>query len=102
MARATELTELGLPHYTAPWWESVQAKGHGIVVVVDDPNEKEGSGITLTKTLKPAAIHASFEQLKDEYLCCGETMADDGYGCGCAWDADLILQHATFGEITYS
>lgn len=101
MARATDITELGLPHHFAPWWDDVQVKDHDIIVAVDDPDEGEGSGITLTKTLKPAAIHASFAQLKDTHLCCAETMAEDGYDCGCAGDADLILQHATFGEIIY-
>jgi hypothetical protein len=101
MARATELTELGAP-ITCEWWQELKAKGHSVYVEIDDPDEEEGSGKVIAKTLTPATIHASFAELKDSHLCCGETMAEDGYGYGCAWDADLILQHATLGEITYS
>lgn len=100
MARATELTELGAPVIHS-WWQELEAKGHNIYVEVDDPDEAEGSGKTVAKTLAPATIHASFQAMKDSYLCCAETMTEDGYGYGCAADADVILQHATFGEIIY-
>lgn len=100
MARATELTELGAPVIHS-WWQELEAKGHSIYVEVDDPDEPEGSGKVVAKTLTPAVIHASFAELKDRCLCCGETMDEDGYGYGCAMDADLILQHATFGKFVY-
>lgn len=100
MARATHLTELGAP-VIGHWWQEMEVRGNDIYLAVDDPDEGEGAGKALTKTLTPEVIHASFAQLKDRYLCCGETMAEEGYDCGCAMDADLILQHATFGEIVY-
>lgn len=100
MARATELTELGAP-VICTWWQELEAKSHNVYVEVDDPDEEEGSGKVVSKTLTPAEIHASFAKLKDSHLCCGETMAEDGYGYGCAFDADVVLQHATFGEIVY-
>lgn len=100
MARATELTELGAP-IICHWWQELKAKGHNIYVGVDDPDEEEGSGKVVSKTLTPAQIHTSFAKLKDSHLCCGETMAEDGYDYGCAFDADVVLQHATFGEIVY-
>lgn len=97
MARAIELTELGAPIIHS-WWQELEAKGHSIYVEIDDPEEEEG---VIAKTLTPATIHTSFAELKDSLLCCAETMTEDGYGYGCAADADLILQHATLGEIVY-
>lgn len=100
MARATELTELGAPVIHS-WWQELEPKGHSIYVEVDDPDEPEGSGKAIAKTLTPSTIHTSFAELKDSLLCCADTMTEDGYGYGCAADADLILQQATFGEIVY-
>lgn len=97
MARATHLTELGAP-ITCHWWQKMKARGNNIYLTVDDP---ERPGKALDRTLTPAVIHDSFAELKDRYLCCGETMAEEGYDCGCAMDADLILQYATFGEFVY-
>lgn len=100
MARATDLLDLGIPSYYS-WWCSMERNGSGIRVVVDDPEHAEGSGVTLTRELSAGDIHASFAALKDSSLCCGEAMAEDGYDYGCANDADLILQHAALGEVTY-
>lgn len=97
MARATHLTELGAP-IICHWWQKMEARGNSIYLTVDDPDDPDG---TLVRRLTPAVIHASFAEVKDRYLCCGETMAEEGYDCGCAMDADLILQHATFGDIVY-
>lgn len=97
MARATHLIELGAP-IICHWWQIMEARGNNIYLTVDDP---ERSVKALARTLTPAVIHASFAEVKDRYLCCGETMAEEGYDCGCAMDADIILQYATFGDIVY-
>jgi hypothetical protein len=100
MARATDLAELGVTCF--PWWQEVSVTGRSIRVVIDDPDEPEGSGKTLTKTLSPAEIHSSFAAMKDRnLLCCGAVMVEEGYDGGCAGDADLVLQYAAVGDIVY-
>lgn len=101
MATATDLLDLSLTRSFAPWWHELSKDGHGIRVVVDDPEHPEGSGVTLTRTLSAAEIHAAFDVLAPTHLCCGDEMRREGYGYGCAEDEDLILQQATFGEIVY-
>lgn len=101
MAEVTEFAELGVTSTYFDWWEEVSRWGDSIFVEVDAPEESEGSGETIVRWLAPASIHESFAALKDKYLCCGEAMAEEGYGSGCAQDADLVLQHAMFGRIVY-
>jgi hypothetical protein len=101
MAKANELTEICIPSYYAPWWHSIEAEGHGIRVEVDDPDGEEGKG-GMVRILTARQIHDAFNLLaKDDALCCGKDMQQEGYGFGCSEDADMILQQATFGEIVY-
>ena len=102
MSTATDLLGLGITRSYTPWWHELDQDGHGIRVTVDDPDHPEGSGVTLTRTLTAAQIHEAFTALAAaSKLCCGGEMRREGYGYGCAEDADLILQHATFGEVVY-
>lgn len=101
MADVTELAELGVTSAHFEWWEEVSRWGDSVFVGIDDPEEPEGSGKTIARWPAPVTIHESFAALKDKNLCCGDEMAEEGYGCGCATDADLILQHARFGRIVY-
>lgn len=101
MANVTELAELGVTSTYFDWWEEVSRWGDSVFIEIDDPDEPEGSGKTIARWPAPVVIHESFAAVKDKYLCCGEIMAEEGYGSGCAHDADLVLQHATFGRIVY-
>lgn len=101
MARATEILDLYIPSYYAPWWVRLETKKHGIYVMVDDPDYPEGSGKTISRVLSADEIHNAFQAIADSHLCCEDAMKEDGYGMGCANDGDLILQYAVFGKIVY-
>lgn len=103
MHRATDIAELGVPY---GWWQRIEKIGDAILVEVDDPDgdeDDEGCLPAVRKILRPAEIHAAFRLWRARgKLCCGDTMAEHGYDHGCADDADLILQQATFGESIYA
>lgn len=100
MARATDLLQLSIPREFAPWWVSIEQRGTGVSVVVDDPDHPEGSGVSISRELSAKDMHAAFGAHVDD-LCCGELMEAEGYGLGCSNDADLVLQYAVFGRVVY-
>lgn len=95
MSRATEILDLGAEGWA--WWHTLEKRGTGAHVVVESPDDwtKE-----MTKDLSAKDIHAAFEAAKPE-LCCEDAMSEDGYGFGCANDADIVLQFAMFGETIF-
>lgn len=97
MARATEILDLG----TYSWVERYSTLGHNVVIVMADP-EGDGDvfGPCVEYTLTPAMIHAAFDS-HFRKLCCGAEMRAEGYGGGCANDADIVLQVAAYGKVVF-
>lgn len=97
-----DIGDIFTPHGYNPWYAGKfrEKNEDAFVVIMSDPDRDEEFEHNLRVKVTKEMIVEAFEQVED-ILCCANVMLYEGFGFGCANDADLIYQQAVYGEIIY-
>ncbi|WP_026927417.1 hypothetical protein [Granulicoccus phenolivorans] len=89
-----------------PWFHSAvrsRTDPHRLAVTLWDPEAATEGGALRVYTLTATDLkNAVREARRRGYrLCCAADVTGEGIGSGCAWDFDVIVQTACYGELVF-